>query len=79
MKYYFYNPDPPHEFAKYVSAPGGYAPAEDNWTEIPPGPAAPNKISVWGGEAWELWDNYKGATGYLNGVPYQIASYGPLP
>ncbi len=33
----------------------------------------------WNGEAWEQIENHKGKTGYINGEPYEIKEYGPLP
>lgn len=37
------------------------------------------KIPHWTGSAWEQVENHKGENGYLNGAPYTIKEYGPLP
>ena len=36
-------------------------------------------IPRWNGEGWEQVENHKGLEGYLNGEPYTIKDYGPLP
>ena len=36
-------------------------------------------IPLWTGSKWEQVENHKGLEGYLNGEPYTIKDYGPLP
>lgn len=36
-------------------------------------------IPRWNGSAWEQVENHKGKEGYLDGQPYTIKNYGPLP
>lgn len=36
-------------------------------------------IPRWNGEVWEQVENHKGKQGYLDGQPYTVKYYGPLP
>lgn len=36
-------------------------------------------IPRWNGEAWVQVENHKGKSGYLDGRPYTVKDYGPLP
>lgn len=36
-------------------------------------------VPRWTGKEWEQVENHKGKTGYLNGEPYIIKEFGPLP
>ena len=36
-------------------------------------------VPCWNGSQWEQVENHKGLEGYLNGEPYTIKDYGPLP
>ena len=36
-------------------------------------------IPRWTGEAWEQVENHKGQEGYVDGKPYTVKEYGPLP
>lgn len=36
-------------------------------------------IPCWDGEKWGQVEDHKGETGYVNGQPYTINEYGPLP
>ncbi|WP_298998189.1 phage tail protein [uncultured Desulfovibrio sp.] len=37
------------------------------------------KIPRWTGKKWEQVEDHKGKSGYVNGQPYEIKEYGPLP
>lgn len=39
----------------------------------------PGHIPHWSGEAWEQVENHKGQEGYVNGDPFTVKDYGPLP
>lgn len=36
-------------------------------------------IPHWNGNAWDLIENHKGKQGYVDGQPYTVKDYGPLP
>ena len=36
-------------------------------------------VPHWTGSAWELVEDHKGKSGYVNGQPHTINEYGPLP
>ena len=36
-------------------------------------------VSRWTGKNWEQVEDHKGKSGYVNGGPYEIKEYGPLP
>jgi hypothetical protein len=63
----------------YVGAPiedHGYLPSNATYTapEVIPG-----YIPRWNGSAWEQVENHKDLEGYIDGQPYTIKEYGPLP
>ena len=37
------------------------------------------KVPRWTGKNWEQVEDHKGKSGYVNGAPYEIKEYGPLP
>ena len=48
-------------------------------TPVAPPAARSGYIPCWNGSAWELKEDHRGKTGWLNGRPHIITDYGPYP
>lgn len=53
-------------------------PIPNNATRIPP-QERNGYVPCWAGTTWEQVENHKGEEGYMDGTPYTIKDYGPLP
>lgn len=62
----------------YAGALEDYGLLPNNATRTAPA-IVDGKIPHWTGDGWEQVENHKGKSGYLNGAPYTIKEYGPLP
>ncbi len=67
------------------TADGYYFSTDDDYGLLPNNATyvAPNFkdgfIPRWTGDAWELIENHKERQGYVNGEPFVVHEYGPLP
>ncbi len=48
-------------------------------TPVAPPEAGEGRAAVWNGSTWELKEDHRGKTGWLNGRPHIITDYGPYP
>lgn len=55
----------------------GFLPANSTYTK----PLADKKgfVQRWNGKSWEYVENHKGENGYVDGKPFEVKEYGPLP
>lgn len=71
--------------AHQYDASGYYAGEVDDYGLLPNNATytAPQQLSGyiprWNGEAWIQVENHKGREGYVNGEPFTVKEYGPLP
>jgi hypothetical protein len=57
--------------------PGGYLyPA--NTTETAPPSVGKHTAAVWDGHHWNVVEDWRGKSGYVNGEPFEIKNLGPL-
>ena len=62
----------------YAGAIESYSLLPNNATHTAP-ELREGHIPRWNGTAWEQVENHKGRAGYVNGTPFTVTEYGPLP
>ena len=72
-KYYQYTSD-----GYYAGEVEDYGLLPNNATHTAP-TVVEGKVPRWTGKDWEQVEDHRGKSGYLNGAPYTIKEYGPLP
>lgn len=63
----------------YAETIEDYGLLPSNATHTKPPEPLPGHVLRWTGEDWEQIEDHKGRQGYVNGQPYTITDYGPLP
>lgn len=51
----------------------------ENCTFAKPFPDKDGYVQKWNGTLWEFVENHIGKTGYVDGKPFEVKEYGPLP
>jgi hypothetical protein len=75
-RYYYDGGQPLKPYTSTVYSEGGFPPGE--WTEVEP-PAEAEKWPCWNGDGWDLVEDHRGETGWVDGLFTQVTALGPLP
>lgn len=63
----------------YAGSIEDYGDLPHNATHVLPLEEKDGYVRKWTGERWDYVENHKGESGYLDGKPYEVKEYGPLP